>query len=389
LNTNKKIVFLTGTRADFGKLRPLIDKVEQSENFDCYIFVTGMHTLSKYGNTYDEVEKRNYKNTFVYMNQTHTTDQDTILANTITGFGNFVKEIKPDMVVIHGDRVETLAGAIVGSFNNILVSHIEGGEISGTLDELTRHAVTKLSQIHFVANNDAKKRLLQLGEYPESVFIIGSPDIEIMKSSDLPSIEEAKKRYEISFENYAIFIYHPIVTELSSLKKQISEVISALIESGKNYVTVYPNNDTGSDIILNEYSRISKNPSFKIFPSIRFEHFLSLLKNSEFIIGNSSAGVREAEVFGVPTINIGTRQKNRTKNINIINVNSSKFEVIKGIKEVANLEINSSSYFGEVENSSEKFMEVINNDKIWNVSIQKQFVDLNIDKVLIKRENHY
>ena len=131
---NKKIVFLTGTRADFGKLKPLIEKIENSDSFDCYIFVTGMHTLAKYGSTYLEIQKENYQNIFVYMNQTHTTDSDIILANTVIGFSNFVKEVKPDIIVIHGDRLESLSGAIVGSFNNILVSHIEGGEVSGNLD---------------------------------------------------------------------------------------------------------------------------------------------------------------------------------------------------------------------------------------------------------------
>ena len=130
----KKIVFLTGTRADYGKLRSLIQTVVRSNDFSYYIFITGMHALSKYGGTFEEIQKDGFENMFVYMNQTHTTDQDVILSNTITGFGNFVKEISPDLIIIHGDRVETLAGAIVGCMNNILVAHIEGGEVSGTIE---------------------------------------------------------------------------------------------------------------------------------------------------------------------------------------------------------------------------------------------------------------
>jgi UDP-N-acetylglucosamine 2-epimerase (hydrolysing) len=145
----RKIVFLTGTRADYGKLMPLMDAVETSSQFECFIFITGMHTLSKYGKTFTEVQKHGFKNTFVFMNQTHTTDSDIILANTIMGFSNFVKEISPDLIITHGDRIETLGGAIVGSLNNILVAHIEGGETSGTIDESIRHAVTKLSHNPF------------------------------------------------------------------------------------------------------------------------------------------------------------------------------------------------------------------------------------------------
>ena len=177
MNKRKTILFLTGTRADFGKLRPLIDVIKKSKEFEYYIFVTGMHTLSKYGSTFHEVKDRGYKNFFVYMNQTKSSDPDIILSNTIIGLGNFVKEISPDLIVVHGDRVEALAGAIVGSFNNILVAHIEGGEISGTLDELIRHSVTKLSHLHFVSNDKAKKRLLQMGELNENIHSIGSPDI--------------------------------------------------------------------------------------------------------------------------------------------------------------------------------------------------------------------
>lgn len=370
----RKIVFLTGTRADFGKLKPLINKVEHSDLFECYIFVTGMHTLSKYGSTYEEVRKQGYKEIFVYMNQTNTTEMDIILANTVVGFSNFVKEINPDIIVVHGDRVEALAGAIVGSLDNILVSHIEGGEISGTIDELIRHAITKLSHIHFVSNEEAKRRLIQMGEIESSIFVIGSPDIDIMKSDNLPTIQKVKKRYEIPFNEYAIFVYHPVTTETKLLEKNIKEVVSALIESNRSYVVIYPNNDKGSDIILKEYEKFNNRNNFKVFPSIRFEFYLTLLKNSKFIIGNSSAGIREAEVYGITAINIGSRQKNRTKSKNIVNVDHSKENIIKAISEAENKKINPVSYFGSG-NSSKFFYEIITNEKIWNTQIQKQFLD--------------
>ena len=372
----RKIVFLTGTRADFGKLKPLINTIENSEIFECYIFVTGMHTLAKYGATFTEIKKLGYKNIFIYMNQTNTTEPDIILANTVTGFSNFIKEIRPDMIVIHGDRIETLAGAITGSFNNILVSHIEGGEISGTLDELIRHAVTKLSHIHFVSNDEAKKRLIQMGESENCIFVIGSPDIDIMYSNKLPSIEEVKNHYEIKYDDYAIFIFHPVTTELLTLEHQIKEIVSVLVESKRNYIVIYPNNDSGSNIILKEYKQLENIRNFKILPSVRFEYFLTLLKESKFLIGNSSVGIREAEVYGIPTINIGTRQKNRSKSNNIINVGSVKNQILKALDEIENKKIKKCSYFGDG-NSSKYFFNVVSDQKIWQTPIQKQFVDLN------------
>ena len=371
----KKILFITGTRADFGKLHPLMDIVEKSNKFTCHIFVTGMHTLSKYGSTYQEVEKCIHKNIFIYKNQKDETEQEIILANTIHGLSQYIKNITPDMIVVHGDRIEALAGAIAGSFNNILVSHIEGGEISGTIDELIRHAVTKLSHIHFVANRKAKSRLIQLGELYNSISIIGSPDIDVMRKEELPTLKEVKNYYKIKFENYGILIFHPIATEQKGLKKQISTLTSALKESKKKYVVIFPNNDMGSEIIIKNYSKLKKNKNFRIFPSIKFQYFLTLLKNAEFIIGNSSAGIRESEVYGTPTIDIGTRQKNRTTNKNIKNIQCEKTRILNTIKKINQKRFAMKNNFGGIKNSDQKFIRTLSNKDTWKIPIQKQFID--------------
>src|SRR3989338_11672292 len=195
----KRVVFLTGTRADFGKLKSLINILNNDKVFETHVFATGMHMLSKYGYTIDELEKEKTPNLYKYINHSRNSSMESIMASTLIGFGNYIQEFKPDLVVVHGDRVEALAGALAAGFKNIPVAHIEGGEISGTIDEHLRHAISKLSHLHFVANNEAKKRLIQIGEEGKSIFVIGSPDLDIMKSSDLPNIEATKKRYEITF----------------------------------------------------------------------------------------------------------------------------------------------------------------------------------------------
>jgi UDP-N-acetylglucosamine 2-epimerase (hydrolysing) len=372
----RKIVFLTGTRADFGKLASLMDIIESNDSFECHIFVTGMHTLEKYGNTFDEVQKKGYKNITIFENQTNTILQDIILANTVIGFSEYVKKISPDMIIVHGDRIEALAGAIVGSFNNILVSHIEGGEISGTVDELIRHAVSKLSHIHFTANDEAKERLIQLGEAKDSIFTIGSPDIEIMTSVELPTIEAVLKYYEIPFRDFGVLIFHPITTELDTLKDQIDQIVSSLIDSNKNFIVIYPNNDNGTDIIIKKIHELENNKNFRIFPSIRFLYFLTILKHAKFILGNSSAAVREAEVFGTPAINIGSRQKNRSKNKEIINVEPKKDLILNAIQNIKNIRFDEKNFFGYVENTTEKFLNVLQNPLVWKISIQKQFIDI-------------
>ena len=376
MKIKKRIVFVTGTRADFGKLRPLLDVVNNSDDFECHIFVTGMHTLSTYGFTYREVEKRGYKNIFVYMNQSENSNQDIILSNTIAGLSNFVNELSPDMIVIHGDRLEALAGSTVGSLRNILVAHIEGGEVTGTRDESIRHAVSKLSHLHFVSNENAKKRLIQMGERKNHIFIIGSPDIDVMMSKNLPSIDELRNYYEVPFEEYAILIFHPVTTELGYLEKQIDTVIASIIHSKKNFVVIYPNNDPGSKIILNAYKQLENNNRFRMYPSLRFEYFLTLLKHADFIIGNSSAGITEAGVYGVPTINIGSRQKNRTKNKNIKNVQNNQEEIQDAIEQIKGKKVDSSYDFGDGQ-SSKRFFGIISEDKVWDIDLQKYFVEMN------------
>lgn len=373
----KKILFLTGTRADFGKLKSLINKVENHPNMESYIFITGMHMIAKYGMTANEVKKNGYTNTYSYINQNGHDSMDVILSKTIQGLSDYVKELKPDMLVIHGDRVEALAGAIVGSLNNILVSHIEGGEKSGTIDDLIRHSVSKMSHIHFVSNDSAKIRLMQLGELEESIYVIGSPDLDVMKSNDLPSIESVKNYYGIDFDEYSIVMFHPVTTELDSIQIQARELRFALEKSGKKFVVIYPNNDHGSSEILSEINLLNHSPNFKVFPSIRFESFLTLLKNAKCIIGNSSAGVREAPFYGLPSINIGTRQNNRAFAASIINVKSEQREIFDSIMNIYNKQI--SIYAIEKEfgdgNSDDKFIDVLSGENVWQTKKQKIFMD--------------
>lgn len=372
----KRILFLTGTRADYGKIKSLMQQVKSHKNFELNIFVTGMHMLSKYGLTWTEIAKDGFNNVYQYINQQNGSPMDIILSNTILGLSNYIQEKKPDLIIVHGDRLEALAGAVVGAFNNIKVAHIEGGEVSGTIDESIRHAITKFSHIHLVSNEEAKKRVIQLGEREESIFIIGSPDIDIMMSDKLPSIEQVKERYDIDFDNYSIVMYHPVTTEIDKLHKHVKELVNSLIISNKNYVVIYPNNDEGSSLILNEYRSLESHPNFKVFPSLRFEYFLTLLNNSEFIIGNSSAGVREAEIYGVPSIDIGNRQKNRydKTSTNIIHVNNEQSEILEAINKIKEKHVIPIMTFGDGE-SDKKFIEILENNKIWDLNIQKNFND--------------
>lgn len=372
----KKLLFVTGTRADFGKLKPLLNYIEQHPDFELHLVITGMHMMQAYGSTYLEVLKENYQHTYLASNQFASEPMTSVLGNTISLLARYCAEIKPDMVVIHGDRLEALAGATVGALGNCLVCHIEGGELSGTIDDSIRHAVSKLSHIHLVANDSAKNRLMQMGENENQIFIIGSPDLDVMQSKHLPDLLEVKQHYNITFDDYALSLFHPVTTESEHIAEYARAYFDALKQSDKNYVVVYPNNDTGTESILHEIQKIKNLPNFRCFPSLRFEAFLVLLKNAKFIIGNSSAGIREAPFYGIPTVNVGTRQNKRLFSESIINSDYLPNAILQAIDKALTMnKMKPNTSFGEG-NSVELFAKFIENSQVWQIGLQKSFVDL-------------
>ncbi len=377
---NKKLIFITGTRADFGKLKSILELVAKSNNFDLTLFTTGMHMLVKYGYTYEEVKYNFPESVYGFVNQNHANNLEEILAKTITGLSDLIHEKNPDLIVVHGDRIEALAGAIVGSLNHILVAHIEGGEVSGTIDDSIRHVISKFSHLHFVSNEASKKRLSDMGENKKSIFVIGSPEFDAMTSA-LPPLSLVLNHYEIPFTEFAIVLFHPVTSELQYLKRNTNELVSALMESGSNYLVIQPNNDPGSEVILDSYSKILGTKNVKFFESIRFEFFLTLLKESKFIIGNSSAGIREAPFFGTPTLNLGSRQNGRSNNTNIINLGFFKKQILENIKKVEGIRFDPINEFGNdrLMKSCQQFIEIINRDSFWNTGVQKVYVENRIN----------
>lgn len=372
----RKILFLSGTRADYGKMKPLMKAVEVDEKFELYVFVCGMHLVEQFGSTYNEILKDGYKNIYVAYGIGHSKNMSANLASTIQSLSGYVDNIHPDMIVVHGGRMDALAGAVVGALHNIIVAHIEGGELSGTIDESIRHAISKFAHVHFVCTEEAGNRLIQLGEESKRIYVIGSPDIDVMLSSDLPLLEECKERYGIPFNEYGILMYHPVTTEYQVVGNKISSVVDAVIRSEKNYIVIYPNNDLGAEIILNEYKRLEKYENIRLFPSLRFEYFLTFLKEAQMIIGNSSAGIRESGIYGIPAIDIGTRQSGRyslSTAKNLQHVSENEDEILQAIQNIEAYR-KTTFLFGKG-NSTKRFMDAIHSENFWNIDIQKHFVD--------------
>jgi UDP-N-acetylglucosamine 2-epimerase (hydrolysing) len=372
----KKILFVTCTRADYGKLKSIILNTQKNKKFNTKVFVSGMHNLKKYGSTYQELEVDKIKGIYRYNNQSRNMFMDQNFINTMKGFSPFIMKYKPDLVVIHGDRIEALACALTSILNNFRIVHIEGGELSGTLDEMLRHSISKLSHIHFVSNHKAKKRLVQMGEDKKKIFVVGSPDIDIILGKKLPKLTVTKNRYDINFQNFNLAILHPVTTELQQQKKNAKIFFLSLFLSKLNYIIVLPNNDIGSEIIIKELKKYKACKRFKIFPSLRFEHYLTILKNSNFIIGNSSSGIIEAPYYNTKTINIGSRQNKRLESKIIININFNKRDILNCIKKALNLKNKKIKKNFGIGNSAKKIEKIFLTSKIWNIPRQKIFVDL-------------
>lgn len=368
---NKKILFVTGTRADYSKLK-LLAQVAQENKFFVSFYVTGMHVLNRYGLTKVEVQNDNYDEIDEFINQNPNDKQSHIIGKTICSFTDFLQERSPDLVIVHGDRPEAFACAISAATNYYKLLHVEGGEISGTIDESFRHAISKLASIHCVSSKTAISRLIKMGEDPKNIFNIGSPELALHLKTNIQDIEKVKIRYEIDFKDYGIVIFHPVTSEIDTIGKQSKQLFKILIRSKKNFVLILPNNDPGVDSINQVIEKLPKS-RFRILPSMRFEFFSVLMKNCGAFIGNSSTGVREAPFLGVPSLNIGSRQHKRAISKSITNAESNDIERIENfLKKEWQKRYKPSSEFG-LGNTKNKFKKLLLSKEIWSKPDQKFF----------------
>ena len=309
------ISFISGTRADYGKIKPYIDFLCNQENKKVFVFTTGMNMLKRYGSTYKFIKSDLKKKCIVRTDKKFKPTSTAFeTAHILKTYDKHLKKDKIDFVFVHGDRPEVLAAAQAAVFNNIPVCHIEAGDFSGSVDELIRHATSKLSHRFLVADEMAKQTLLQMGEKEDSIFITGNSSLAF-------KIEDpTKKELSLlnSYKNYGVLIYHPVTTlDKKILKEEIDSLMSALDKSEKDYVVILPNNDLGSEIILKTYQKYATNEKFHFIKSFSFNAFNYLLKNADFLIGNSSCGIKEAPFYQVPVIDIGCRQNNRFEHLNL------------------------------------------------------------------------
>ena len=375
--SKRRIVITTGTRAEYGLLRPVLEKILKNKNLQLFLIVTGTHLSKKHGMTINQIRKDGFKifKTMKFLPEKNTNfDTAKSLGNGIIDFAKIFDKIKPDINVVLGDRPEVLASAISAYTMNIPNAHIHGGDVSGNIDEYTRHAITKISNIHFPATQKSKDRIVKMGENTKSVLFVGSPSIDEIKSGKISSNRYIEKKYKIPLnQKFIVLLYHPVTTRINEIKNNIKIILDSVASFKLPTIIISPNSDTGSDIINNEIEKFEKKYNFvKLFSSIPRDDFLCLLNNSGILVGNSSSGIIEGSYLGTSVVNIGPRQNGREQSSNVINVKKeSKTQIKNAIRKALKAKRKKSLLYGNG-TSSQKITRHLEKIKLNNELMEKR-----------------
>jgi len=379
----KKIVYITGTRADYGAMSSVLREINKSGDFDLSVIATGMHLMPEFGTTINEIKKDGYKTYTVdaIYEKDNLSSTPKFISKFLDRLTDKLVEIEPDLILLIGDRAEMLAGAIAGQYLNIPVAHLSGGDLTGHVDDSVRHAITKLSHIHFPTNKKSKEIIIRMGEDKKRVYLVGATSLDNIKNQELPAKDYLMKKYNLdSSRPYVIAIQHPVINELDDIEKHTKSTMDALVELKIQSVVIYPNADAGGRKIIKVFKQYEKYLFLKFVANVSYDDYLGLFKYASAIIGNSSSGIIESPSFGIPTINIGTRQTGRAKAENVIDVNYSKEQIITAL----NKALNDKDFIEKCRNCNSPYGEGIAGKKIVEILSR-----LNITKELTKKKNNF
>jgi GDP/UDP-N,N'-diacetylbacillosamine 2-epimerase (hydrolysing) len=382
----KKILVVTGTRAEFGLLSPLMDEIQNDKEMQLQLIVTAMHLSPEFGYTVDEIEKKGYK---IDKKVECLLSSDTAVGITksvglaMIGFADALNELSPDLVIILGDRTEMLAAATAAMVGNIPIAHIHGGETTeGAYDESIRHAITKMSYLHFTSTETYRKRIIQLGEQPERVFNVGAIGLDSIKNIILLNKEEFEKSINFKLgKNNILITFHPVTLENQSAQgqfKAILEVLGSL--EGTHFIFTHANSDKNGRVInqmIEQFVNENKNiaVAFKSMGQLRY---LSALRHIDIVLGNSSSGIIEVPYFNIPTINIGDRQKGRILSESVIQAEPTVDAITLAHEKAVNIsfrtKIKSQEQLYGSGNTVEKIMGILRNQNVSN--LKKSFYDI-------------
>lgn len=373
----KKVLYITGTRADYGLMHEALKLLDEDASIQLDVVACGMHMMHEFGYSIDEIRRENFN--LHVIDQTFKKDDEssmsTFIGNLIVDLTDLMGKIKPDIILLLGDRGEMLAGAIVGNYLQIPVAHIHGGDVSSTVDDSARHAITKLANIHFPATELSASRIAQMGENPENIHVVGAPGLDSILNIDIDE-EDLKNRYNIS-KDFVLVLQHPVSLEIGDAAFQISQTLDAVAATDYQVIVIYPNADAGGRAMIdniNEYG-------VQAYKNIPHDDFIGLLSIASALIGNSSSGIIESSSFRLPVINIGTRQSGRQKAENVIDVGYDSKEILNALDY-----IKSDEYIAKLEKcinpygdgrTSQRICKILKDTDINDNILNKQFVELN------------
>lgn len=334
----RKIAYISGTRADFGLMTPVLRAIEQSDHLELKLFTTGMHLMEEFGNTVETVEKLFPQ--AERINVSFENDQKWAAAKFTGTFQSLLVEIlkdQVDFVLVLGDRPEMLSTSLVCLYLGIPIGHIHGGEKTSTVDEVARHAITKLSSIHFAATEESAQRIQEMGEESWRIQVVGAPALDFILNEQLPSKEKLFKKLSLDPNSKIILVtQHPVSWEINQAAHQMAETIEAVKSFNLQVVVIYPNADAGGREMIKVINQEKNKPLFRIFPSLDYRDFLALQRESAVWVGNSSGALIESASFQLPAVNVGTRQLGRQRSDNVIDVSYNKSEIVKAIEKSLN-----------------------------------------------------
>lgn len=382
----KRIAVVTATRAEYGILYPLIKRIDEDPELILDLLVTGTHLSKKHGMTVKFIEEDGFhisRRIPICVDGNLPYDISVTMANALVGFAAYFKDNRPDILVVLGDRTEILGIAAAAMNERIPIAHIHGGEVTeGAVDDCVRHALTKMSYLHFPSTEKYKNRIIQLGEAPERVFNVGALSTENILSETLLEKNDFCKGLAIPHDKkLATVTFHPVTLETSSAGLQVMELCEAMKKRNDIFfIVTMANTDVGGDLvnkILKSYCDVCEN--MKFFSSLGMRRYLSAVKYSSFVLGNSSSGLIEAPVLGTPTVNIGDRQKGRLMPESVINCKADRIEIARAIEQAIKMDHKPSYLYGDGHTSIqiiEKLKEFLLENKI---DLKKKFYDLSID----------
>ncbi len=380
----RKICIVTGSRAEYGLLSGLMHAIKNDSELELQIIATNMHLSPEFGLTYRNIEQDGFTiNKKVVMLLSSDTANATAKSVGLgfIGFADAYEDLRPDMVVVLGDRYEIISAVSTALFYKIPVAHLHGGEITeGAYDDCIRHSITKMSHLHFTSTEEYRQRVIQLGEDPKRVFNVGAPGIENIKKVPLMSKEELEVTFDgFTFDDKALLVtYHPVTLENSTAEEQIKNLLAALDEY-PDYKVIFTlsNSDTDGRIIIkliNEY--VANHSDIAVaYPSLGLRRYLSALQFVKAVVGNSSSGIIEVPSFGIPTLNIGDRQKGRLAAESVVNCGTSKEDILAGLEKVLNAESKEIHNPYEGKNTTADILQVLKTYPLEGL-IQKSFYNL-------------